>query len=231
MRIHYLQHVPFEGLGYVHEWSQDQGHTLSATALFADHSLPDPTDFDWLVVMGGPMGVYDTATYPWLAQETRFISQSIRQRKKVLGICLGAQLIAKSLGADVYPNQNKEIGWHRVTRSVAAEEAGCQSLFPESFYAFHWHGDTYDLPEGAVHLAQSQACRQQAFFYPPGTLGLQFHLESTSESISALIRNCKDELVPAPYIQSQAQIQSHRNLVRPSNNIMRNVLNFIFKAS
>ena len=96
MRIHFLQHVPFEGLGCIHQWSQDQGHNLSATALFADNAFLDPTAFDWLIVMGGPMGVCDTETFPWMDQETQFIAQCIRQRKKVLGICLGAQLIDRA---------------------------------------------------------------------------------------------------------------------------------------
>lgn len=230
MRIHYLQHVPFEGIGCIHEWAEHKGHALSATALYADAALPHPSEFDLLVIMGGPMGVRDDLAFPWMAPETRFIAQCIGQGKKIIGICLGAQLIARALGAEVYPNQNKEIGWHLVTRSAAAEAAGLKSLVPQSFNAFHWHGDTFELPEGAVHLAWSQACQQQAFFYPPGVLGLQFHLESTWDSIGELMRHCGDELVPAPYIQSEAQIRSRRDLIGPSNDIMYNILNFISKA-
>jgi GMP synthase (glutamine-hydrolysing) len=230
MRVHYLQHVPFEGLGCIDEWAQNQGHALSATALFAGDAFPELSAFDWLIVMGGPMGVNETDKFPWMAQEQQFIAQCIRQEKKVLGICLGAQLIAKALGADVYPNPTKEIGWHPVTRSAAAKKAGFKFILPQSFYAFHWHGDTFDLPVGAVHLAQSQACRRQAFFYPPGTLGLQFHLESTRSSICDLIQNCGDELISAPYIQTEGEIHRRRDLVRPSNEIMNNILKFIYKA-
>lgn len=96
--------------------------------------------------MGGPMGVCDSDRFPWMDHETQLIAQCIRQGKKILGICLGAQLIARALGAGVYPNPAKEIGWHPVTRSAAAQEAEFKSLLPQSFYAFHWHGDTYDLP-------------------------------------------------------------------------------------
>jgi len=227
MRIHYLKHVPFEGLGCIREWGRDQGHTFSKTALFVGDAFPDPDGFEFLIVMGGPMGVYDDIQFPWLAQEMQFIGQCIRQGKKILGICLGAQLIARALGADVYPNQYKEIGWYPVTRSPGAGETGLGELLPETFHAFHWHGDTFDLPEGAVHLAQSEACRQQAFFCPPATLGLQFHLESTRESIGGLIQNCGEELVPEPYIQTKAQLENRMDLVLPSNDLMRRVLKFI----
>jgi GMP synthase (glutamine-hydrolysing) len=229
MRIHYLQHVPFEGLGCIEPWALHQGHSLSATALFAGDALPDPLSFDWLIVMGGPMGVHDEMEFPWLVQETQFIRQCVRQGKKILGICLGAQLIARALGADVYPNQHKEIGWHPVTSSPGADGTGLGPLLPQTFFAFHWHGDTFGLPNGAVHLAQSEACRHQAFFYPPAVLGFQFHLESTFESIGELIDSCNDELVTAPYIQNRELIQSRRDLVLPSNDLMRRVLEFISK--
>ena len=227
MRIHYLQHVPFEGLGHIETWARQQGHGLTATALFGGEPLPPLDAFDLLVVMGGPMGVYDTADYAWLTPEKRFIERVLGAKKKVLGICLGAQLLADVLGAKVYKNSHKEIGWYPVTRAVGAQSQPWDSLFPEQFFAFHWHGDTFDLPAGALHLAQSEACRHQAFFYPPGALGLQFHLESTPSSIAQLVAHCGQELVPGAFIQSQAQIAGQAERMGSSNERMESILNFL----
>ncbi|MBI5062346.1 MAG: type 1 glutamine amidotransferase [Desulfatitalea sp.] len=227
MRIHYLQHVPFEGLGYIQSWARQKAHGLSATALFADEALPPVEAFDLLVIMGGPMGVYDSAAYPWLVREKRFIEQALAAKKKVLGICLGAQLMADALGAKVFKNRHKEIGWHPLTRAADVQHPPGAALFPERFCAFHWHGDTFDLPAGALHLAQSEACRHQAFFYPPGAVGLQFHLESTPESIEQLIAHCGHELVPGPYIQGQADIRGQMERIGPSNVHMGNILDFL----
>lgn len=229
MRIHYLQHVPFEGLGYIDDWARHRGHTVSATALFADEPLPDPAAFDSLVILGGPMGVDDTSEHGWLTREKRFIERTLREEKRTLGICLGAQLIAAVLGADVFKAPHKEIGWHRVTRAAAVENSNFTKIIPDHFFAFHWHGDTFDLPTGALHLAQSEACRHQAFFYPPAVIGLQFHLESSQESIEQLIQHCGHELVAAPYVQSEIDIRSRADLIAPSNERMRTILNFLQK--
>jgi GMP synthase (glutamine-hydrolysing) len=225
MRIHYLQHVAFEGLGYIETWSRQKGHALTATALFADEPLPRPDALDLLVIMGGPMGVHDTAEHAWLTQEKRFIENVLRAGKKVLGICLGAQLMADVLGARVFKNSHKEIGWYPVCRTPTAEGSPLTAIIPGQFHAFHWHGDTFDLPSGALHLAQSEACRHQAFFFPPAVIGLQFHLESTQESIAQLITHCGHELVTGPYIQSAAQIRGQEGRIALSNEHMGAILN------
>lgn len=120
MRIHCLQHVPFEGHGHIAEWAGRYGHQVSKTALYADEPLPKIDDFDFLIAVGGPMGVHDTALHPWLIKEKYFIKAALRAKKCVLGICLGAQLMADVLGANVYSNDHKEIGWHPVRRAAAA---------------------------------------------------------------------------------------------------------------
>jgi len=111
LRIHYLQHVSFEGLGSIAEWVTSNGHELTSTQFFINSYLPEPADIDWLIIMGGPMGVYDEDKYEWLTAEKQFIKKAIDAGKTVIGICLGAQLIAKVLGAKVYPNQKRAIGW------------------------------------------------------------------------------------------------------------------------
>lgn len=226
MRIHYLQHVPFEGLGHIAAWACKHEHQVSRTALYTDEPLPETDAFDLLIVMGGPMGVYDTIEHTWLIKEKYFIEGALRAGKKVLGICLGAQLMADVLGAKVHPNSHKEIGWHPVEQAPATSGTDWAQIIPDNFFAFHWHGDTFDLPSGAVHLASSEACLHQAFFYPPSALGLQFHLESTVDSIDLLVKHCGHELTDGPYIQNGAQIHSHRKRIPESNQLMERILGF-----
>ncbi len=194
MRVHYLQHAPFEGPASIAGWVRRRGHTLAATKLFQDQALPGIEDFDWLVVLGGPMGVQDESPHPWLKEEKKLLERTVRAGKPVLGVCLGAQLLAHVLGAKVYRNGHQETGWFPVRRASG-------TLFPARFTAFHWHGDTFDLPTGAVHLAASDGCRNQAFECGLAW-GLQFHLEVTPSSVRALIQNCSADIGSGPFEQS-----------------------------
>jgi GMP synthase-like glutamine amidotransferase len=207
MRIHYIQHVPFEGPASIGQWAQDHGHHLTSTRVYEKPEFPGLDAFDWLIIMGGPMGVYDEAQYAWLTDEKKFVRNAIDDEKTVIGICLGAQLIAEVLGAKVFKNHFKEIGWFPVELTPAAATS-ILNFLPDQFTAFHWHGDTFTLPEGAVHLARSQGCEHQAFLYKDRVLGLQFHLESTPQSVKDLADNCRDEIAPDTYIQSLGEILS-----------------------
>lgn len=207
MRIHWLQHVDFEGLGSIEAWAQQQGHHLSYSRLFADDPLPAPDSYDWLIVMGGPMSVNDEAAYPWLKAEKQAIRAAIDAGKVVLGICLGAQLIASVLGAKVAPNDEKEIGWFDVKLTQNAALSPFFVDFTDSFSAFHWHGECFELPRRALRMARSEHCDQQAFVYDERVVGLQFHLETTSASAVSLIEHCADELEEhGPAIQSASQM-------------------------
>ena len=197
MRVHFLQHVPYEGLGSLQDWLQQGGHQITATRLYAGDGLPRPDQLDMVIVMGGPMGVYDEGEYPWLIAEKRFLDALLPRETLLLGICLGAQLLADRLGARVGRNREKEIGWFPVTRTAAAATSRLADCLPEEFTPFHWHGDTFDLPAGAVHLARSEACEQQAFLYQERILGLQFHLEMTPAVAGDLIDCNHDELAQA----------------------------------
>lgn len=208
MRIHCLQHVPFEGPAAIGTWASDRGHALTATRLFEDGKLPRVGELDRLVVLGGPMNVYEEDRYPWLAREKRFLGEAIAAGKSVVGVCLGAQLLAAVLGAKVRRNRHKEIGWFPVEWAEHAGRAVDFGLPSERLDAFHWHGDTFDLPAGAIHLARSEACENQAFLWGGRALGLQFHLESTAESVRLLAENCGDELVPGPFVQTAGEILS-----------------------
>ena len=193
MTLHVLQHVPFEGPARIAGWARERGHALATTRLFAGEALPAVADVDRLVVMGGPMGVGDEAKHPWLADEKAFLREAIDAGRSVVGVCLGAQLVAEVLGARVYPNAEKEIGWFPVERTEAGRAHPLTAALPERLTAFHWHGDTFALPDGAVHLMRSAACAHQAFLYDGRVLGLQFHLEATPESVQALAEACADE--------------------------------------
>jgi len=208
MHVHSLQHVPFEDLGSIQQVLHNSGHEITVTRLFEEHSQPEINEIDWLIVMGGPMGVHDEHEYPWLADEKRFIEKAIEKDKLVLGICLGAQLIAHVLGARVYANLHKEIGWFPVERTEAATSTSIGRSFSETVEAFHWHGDTFDLPHGAVHLARSANCENQAFVYRQRVVALQYHLETTRHSARALIENCSEELGAGPYVQSAESMMS-----------------------
>ena len=207
MRIHYLQHVPFEGPAAIADWASRHQHQLTSTKLFnADQKLPDQADFDMLVVMGGPMGVTDTARYPWLTDEKKFIAASISSDKPVLGICLGAQLIASALGAQVKKNPNREIGWFPLLIDPALQSTSFADVFTDNMPAFHWHGDTFDPPENATRIASTEACKNQGFVIDDRVIGLQFHLETTAESAQLLIENCRNELDGSTFVQSEHEM-------------------------
>ncbi len=208
MRMHWLQHVPFEGLGSIAAWAAQNDCPLIGSRMFANDSLPPIVDIDMLVVMGGPMSVNDEAVHPWLSGEKRFIDQVMEAGKMVLGICLGAQLIASVAGARVRANHHREIGWFPVEKTRAAQGTAVGGVLADRAEVFHWHGETFELPRGALHLARSRACENQAFALGHGIVGLQYHLETTPQSVDSLVHHCRHELVAAPYVQTEAAIRS-----------------------
>jgi GMP synthase-like glutamine amidotransferase len=208
MRVQVLQHVPFEDIGSIASWLAARGITPNYTRFYDDGLLPPVEGLDLVIVMGGPMSVSDEAQLPWLRAEKRFLREAIAHGVRVFGICLGAQLIADALGARVYPNAEKEIGWFPIQGAAEdADPAEDCCRFPAESLVFHWHGETFDLPAGAVRLARSAACANQAFRIGRQMVGLQFHLETTAESGAAILDHCGDELVPAPWIQTEAAIR------------------------
>lgn len=204
MHAHYLQHVPFEGLGSIEPALLAAGYTLGYTRFFETAVLPDPDDIDLLVVMGGPMSVNDEQGFPWLIAEKKFIRAIIEAGKPVLGICLGAQLIASAMGARVYKNKEKEIGWFPVEGVPAAGKETFN--IPSKLEVFHWHGETFDLPPGASRLARSAGCENQAFQLGARVIGLQFHLEMNPELLRTMIESGRDELVAGRFVQTEPEI-------------------------
>ena len=186
-------------------WLSTRAARITSTRFYESWTLPDASHLDLIIAMGGPMSVNDEAELPWLVPEKAFIRAAIQQGVPVLGICLGAQLIASALGARVYAGRQREIGWFDVE---AVSQAGDAFAFPETTTVFHWHGETFDLPAGAVHLARSAACAHQAFQVGTNVIGLQFHLETTPDSADAIITHCRDELVTDTFVQTEAALRA-----------------------
>lgn len=224
MRIHYLQHVPFEGLGSIENWAITRGHTLSLTRLYAGDPLPPLDRFELLVVMGGPMSIHDEADYPWLKAEKWFIQQVIDSGKPILGICLGAQLLADTLGGKVAAAGFREIGWFPITLDQEFADSNLGQRLPNPIQAFHWHGETFTLPPGCHPLAASEACHNQGFICHDRIIGLQFHLESTRMSTEALIENCADELDGSRWVQSADEILADDARFLEINRLMQIIL-------
>lgn len=204
MRAHYLQHVPFEGLGSIEAWLQRAGYEITGTKLYESSTFPRGEAIDLLVVMGGPMSVHDESDCRWLSDEKRFIRNMIESGTPTLGICLGAQLIAGAMGGKVSRNPVKEIGWFPVQAVASKKNAAFR--FPEETVVFHWHGETFSLPPKAIHIAKSEGCQHQAFQIGNRVIGLQFHLETTPDSVQALVTHCRDELAEGEYIQTEETI-------------------------
>lgn len=206
LRLHGIRHESFEREAEIAAWAEMRGHSLTHTDLWRGEALPELSSFDWLVVMGGPMGVYDDDIYPWLGGEKRFLRRAVDAGKLVLGVCLGAQLLSVVLGGAVTKNRWREIGWFEVAATPQAAESRVFRDLPQAYEAFHWHGDTFSIPEGALWTAKSAACAHQAFEACEGrVVGLQFHLETNAGSMAEIAEHCADEIVPDP--QAQPYIQ------------------------
>ena len=228
MRAHYLQHVPFEGLGSIDPWLRNAGYEITSTQFYESKELPGAEEVDFLVAMGGPMSVNDEQDYPWLVDEKRFMKRVIETGTPTLGICLGAQLIADSMGAEVFPNIVKEIGWLPIQAVKSASTDVFR--FPGEIEVFHWHGETFSLPPAAVRIAESKGCENQAFQLGNTIIGLQFHLETTPSSAQAIVANCRDELVEGEYIQAEKDILSAPHERYSSiNGMMSNILEYLHK--
>ena len=228
MKVHVLQHASFEGIGSMGVWLSERNAGVGYTQFFGSSALPELKGLDLIIVMGGPMSVNDEVVFPWLKPEKQFIREAIVHGLPVVGICLGAQLIASALGARVYANAKKEIGWFEIEATPGAHEV---FRFPERTTVFQWHGDTFDLPAGAVRLAKSAACENQAFQVNNNVIGLQFHLETTPEGVDAMLNNCRNELTGGDFIQNESRIRA----VPPAsyaeiNRIMADVLSYVTRS-
>ncbi len=224
MRIHYFQHVPYETPANIFRWAKDRNISITGTHLYKNEPFPDFASFDMLIVMGGPMGVYDEDRYPFLKREKIFIENAISLGKKVLGICLGAQLIAEVLGSRIYKCENKEIGWFPVYKTEEAKKSKYFYDFPDSLEVFHWHGDTFDIPKNTRHIFSSEGCQNQAFESNDGkVIGLQFHLEVDIDTVKAWIKEGEDEIKGGgKYIQNPKEmISDYKRFITLENSLYK----------
>ena len=228
MKAHILQHVPFEDIGSMASWLDERGAEVNYTRFFEGAALPQMKNLDLVIAMGGPMSVNDESSLPWLRPEKQFIRDAAEKGVPVLGVCLGAQLIASAHGARVYRNRYKEIGWYPIEATPGPADT---FRFPEKCTVFHWHGETFDLPSGAVRLAKSAACENQAFQIGRHVIGLQFHLETTPKSAKAILDNCADELVPGPYVQTASEMRAVKDTAYAEiNGLMAGVLSYLTRS-
>lgn len=217
MRVAILQHEPNEWIGSMASWFEAKNYDLNTTMVYLGDAIPTIDDFDWLLIMGGGMSVYEEEKYPWLVTEKQLIRDAITAGKKVLGICLGGQLIASALGADVYPNDQQEIGWHEVTKTHPIA-----TWCPDNFKPLSWHGDRFDLPAGATGFAQSQITPNQGFCLNNTVWALQFHLEAIADSVPDFYA-VTGELPEGRYVQTYDKMISD-NYVANSKPVMHALL-------
>jgi len=223
MHIHFIQHVAFEYPGSIIDWATENNHTTAFTKVFEEAVFPLPAQYDMLVILGGPMGVYEEDIYPWMADEKHCIKAAIAAKKKVLGVCLGSQFIANVLGEEVYPHTLKEIGWWPVQK--VTEHALTEGL-PVEFITFHWHGDTFKLPGGAVQLFRTAQCGQQGYIYSNHVAGLQFHMEVKQDLLDGMTEHESKELTGEGYVQTAQTIQQNIAVEVPKQNVyMKRLLN------
>jgi GMP synthase (glutamine-hydrolysing) len=220
-RLVWTQHVPFEDLGNVAKWASERDFRVDCARLWAGEPLPELRELDWLVVTGGPMSVHDEAEHPWLPRERELIREALARGRTVLGICLGAQQLAAALGAPVYTHRVKEVGWFPI--EGLAGHGPFAGLFAKRTEVIHWHGDTFDLPVDAVHLARSAACENQAFAWGARALGLQFHLEMARENVARMCDACAADLAsPGPYVSTrQAMLADDARFARMEPELVR----------
>jgi GMP synthase (glutamine-hydrolysing) len=227
-----IRHVPHEHLGTLSAVLEQLRMPYKYLDVFQGEPVPENlSGLRGLIVMGGPMGVYESDCYPFLQSEQDLIRKAAASSVPVLGICLGAQLVAAALGARVYRGPRKEIGWYEVERVETSDPV--MGALPFSFMAFHWHGDTFDLPSGAVRLSRSALYEDQVFRWGRNVYALQFHLEVNASMIEEWLNDpgCQAELAGTPNVQAETIREQAKQWARPleqlSAQFFRRFLNYV----
>lgn len=227
--ISILQHVPFETPGAIETWLEENNIGYAVSPVYKGVPLPDVNECSGLIILGGSMNVYEEKQFDWLSNEKTFIREFAAAGKKILGICLGAQLLAHSLGASVKRNPALEIGWFPVKIDTDKLPERLQGVFPEEFQSFHWHGDTFEIPAGASGFAHSEGCANQAFLLNDHVLGLQFHPEMTETGLEDLLLNCSEDLLSeSVFVQGGEEIHNGKIYLQENHLILNKLLNAFF---
>jgi GMP synthase-like glutamine amidotransferase len=194
LRVHVITHVPYEGPAAIRDWALGRGHEFTETASVTE-AYPKRRSVELLAIMGGPMDADDEVANPWLAAEKRFVADVLSAGASVIGVCLGAQILAEVIGGKITRNPEPEVGWYEVRLTGAGRAEPLFTPWPGAFIAGHWHGDTFELPDGVRTCASSAACENQLFIAADGrAIGIQFHLEWDRLGLSSLLAACEDDL-------------------------------------
>lgn len=229
MKLQILQHVDFEKPGFILDWAEERGVQVEITRFYRNEMPPSPRMIDGVIIMGGPMNLDETEKYPWLEKEKAFLHDFLATGKKMLGVCLGAQLLALQLGARVFKNTRKEIGWFPVQKTAFAKHPLLDLYVENTLPAFHWHGDTFDLPRESVPLFSSEATKNQAFVWNDRVFALQFHWEVKPENVRLLLENAAGDLEEMqPFVQSPQTMTADDSLFAESQKNIYRLLDFIF---
>jgi GMP synthase (glutamine-hydrolysing) len=212
----------------ISRWAEDKGYAIEHTYLCNNEALPAMEAFDWLIVMGASQHAWEEDIYPWLSAEKKFIAQALEDNKIILGICFGAQLLAETLGAEVFVNPHNEIGWHEVTLTPEGQRSYLFKNIPEQFTTFHWHTDHFALPPACTRLAYSEATENQAYISQERPIaGIQFHPEYPLESVRYFVQKFGDEIQKGPYAAGKKKILSQTDQIPETYALMAAILDNI----
>lgn len=231
MQVFIFQHVEFEGPGAILPYLQSKGHEVHIVRLYAGDKIPHEDDVDFAILMGGPMSVLDEARYPYFMKEKELCRDMVQMGKPILGICLGAQMIACAFGAAIKKNPEKEIGWYPITLN---EKFSRELHLPSSINVFHWHGETFNIPDVAEPFASSQACKNQAFMLG-SAIALQFHLEATLDSMESMLNNGSKEIESSvaqgcKFVQNADEIRKFSKQNKDiANDVLAKILDYMLE--
>ena len=239
LKVHYFQHIAGEGFGSCYQFLKQHHAKISATEFFAlpvDRSLeiealPQVEDVDLLIIMGGEMSVNDEVNFPWLKIEKRWLRRYLSMGKPAIGLCLGGQLIANALGAAVSRSEKQELGWTGV-RKVNYVPAECFEL-PAEFNVMQWHSETFEIPKGAIHLAENDVCRNQMYQIGKNVLGFQFHPEITPETLNLFFFFLEElDHFPGQHVQTQQQLKNtSKNNFIVGNQILNQAIEYVLQKT